>query len=232
MLKKILNYFGFALIDSEFIDIYKNLNYKYGWGKSVEIQRPVNSDDIEIPWFTFPAIEYLSQIDMSTFDVFEWGSGNSSKYFARKCRSITSIESNSDWFKAGVENLEENQKLFLFSVDEYASSINRDPRKYDMIIIDGIVRYDCGCAALSKIKDDGVIVVDNSDWHPNTCKLLRSSLRFIQVDFHGFGPINSYSWTTSLFISRGAEIKYLGDRQPQYSTAGIIQVSDFDKARQ
>jgi hypothetical protein len=25
---------------------------------------------------------------------------------------------------------------------------------------------------------------------------------YIEIDFHGFGPINDYTWTTSLFLDR------------------------------
>lgn len=39
---------------------------------------------------------------------------------------------------------------------------------------------------------------------------MRDQSNFIEVDFHGFGPSNPYTWSTSLFINvkRRNELKY------------------------
>jgi len=229
VVNKVLNSCGLSLIETKNLGVYNSLCLQYAWLKSVETQKPIDSENMEIPWFTFPAIEYLSQIDMRDFDIYEWGSGNSSKFFARRCRSITSIESNLEWFDYGSDNLEENQKIKLLNYQEYATEIDKENMKYDVIIIDGIDRYECAKAALNNIKKGGMIILDNSDWNPNACELLRSSLQYIEVDFHGFGPINSYSWTTSVFIDKNAKLMNLKDRQPHYSKAAIVQTSTYDK---
>ena len=38
----------------------------------------VNENNEPIPWFTYPSIQYLDQLDLSEKTIFEWGSGNSS----------------------------------------------------------------------------------------------------------------------------------------------------------
>jgi len=48
----------------------------------------------------------------------------------------------------------------------------------------------------------------------------------IEVDFHGFGPINAYTWTTSIFISRNFNFKPINKEQPNFSIAGIEQNGD------
>src|SRR3954471_20501401 len=50
-----------------------------------------------IPWFTYPAIEFLGQFDWGGKRVFEWGSGNSSLWFARRAGSVRSIEHDRVW---------------------------------------------------------------------------------------------------------------------------------------
>jgi hypothetical protein len=44
-----------------------------------------------------------------------------------------------------------------------------------------------------------MIVLDNSERYPGTTAALRAG-GFFQMDFSGFGPINAYAWTTSLFM--------------------------------
>lgn len=54
----------------------------------------------------------------------------------------------------------------------------------------------------SVIADARPIVLDHSDWHPLTAKFLCKDLDLLQVDFHGFGPINPDAWTAAVFFSR------------------------------
>ena len=55
-----------------------------------------------------------------------------------------------------------------------------------------------------------MLILDNSDRYPNKLKFLKEKLGWMQIDFHGFGPINSYTWTTSIFINpaRFSELRY------------------------
>ena len=74
------------------------------WQKEFAIERTINEkicidrDGNPIPWYTYPAIEYLSQFDVTDKDVFEFGCGNSSLFWADRARLVTSIEDNPDWF--------------------------------------------------------------------------------------------------------------------------------------
>jgi hypothetical protein len=68
-----------------------------------------------------------------------------------------------------------------------------------------------------------MIILDNSDWYKETSKYLRDELDLIEVDFHGFGPINNYTWTTSIFLSRNFSFKPINNIQPHFSIAAIKQ---------
>ena len=46
--------------------------------------------------------------------------------------------------------------------NKYIESIYEYDFKFDVIVIDGVVRFDCIKPALEKIKDDGIIIFDNS----------------------------------------------------------------------
>lgn len=232
ILKKIqvfLDKQGLGLCDKYSEALVHSLNHKYGYALSNLNQRPINTDNEELPWFTYPSIEYINQFDLKDKSIFEWGSGYSSIFFARRCKNIISIESNQGWYDEISHKLLSNQKIFLKSEDVFAKAINDFSEGFDIIVIDSLRRYDCAKSAVSYLKKGGIIILDNSDWFPNTCQLLRQYPQFIQVDFHGFGPINPYSWTTSFFIDREAILKPLNDLQPHYSKAAIIQVNKYDK---
>ena len=68
------------------------------WRKDFAIERSMNEkvcldrDGNPIPWYTYPAIEYLSQFDYSQKKIFEFGTGYSSMYWAKRAQKVISIE--------------------------------------------------------------------------------------------------------------------------------------------
>lgn len=190
------------MISSEIYDPkLKLLNEEYGHQLSKVTKNAVNKNGEAIPWFTYPAIEFLCQLNFSNSNVFEWGSGNSSKYFSARCNSIISIEHNIDWFKVQEGTTNKNQEIIYAKEDEYASKISAFNQQFDIIIIDGILRGECLTNAFDYLKSDGMFIYDNSDRDYQNCLKLRDA-GFIQIDFSGFGPINDYTWTTSIFFKQ------------------------------
>ncbi len=115
---------------------------------------------------------------------------------------------------------------FFPEKSEYVKSISECPGEFDIIIIDGNHRYECAIEALKKLKDDGIIILDNSDWHQKTAELLRNA-DLIEVDMSGFGPINGYTWTTSFFLSRTVKLKPLNKKQPIGGIGAIVLVDSY-----
>ena len=73
-----------------------------------------------------------------------------------------------------------------------------------------------------------MLIFDNSDWYPKTISKLDDRLKhWVQVDFSGFGPINGYTWTTSIFINSQADSKLIY-KQALKSMAGIEQICDWN----
>eukprot|EP01050_Picozoa_sp_SAG11_P007466 SAG11_NODE_623_length_8115_cov_51.423278_7_plen_132_part_00 len=58
-------------------------------------------------------------------------------------------------------------------------------------------------AAVERLAPGGVIVLDNSGWYPDTCKLLREIHGFTQLDFHGLKPAQAHADSTAIFTRRG-----------------------------
>ena len=226
--RKISSFNKLIVLGKNVKELVFNLNEKYGYKQTTINQKPIDINHNPLPWFTYPAIEYLSQFDLSQKTIFEWGSGNSSLFFAKICKTIVSVESDKEWFNYVSQDLSENQKIFLVEEEKFSDFIDEKSIKYDIIIIDSLRRYDCAVKAINHLNEGGLIILDNSDWHPNTSELLRNSGNLIEVDMHGFGPINSYSSTTSLYLHREFCFTPKENLQPTYSKAAIRQISKYD----
>lgn len=178
----------------------KILSLQYGYWRSIRTQTPVSAQGLPLPWYTYPCIEYLKSFDASEFDVFEFGAGNSSLYWAARARSVTSVEHDADWRASVASKAFSNQKILHCPTEQdYVGALASSARKFHVIVVDGKWRLQCVRQALAHVVPGGLILLDNSDRFPHACGVLRSA-GFFQVDFSGPGPINPYFWTTSIFI--------------------------------
>jgi precorrin-6B methylase 2 len=191
----------------ESLRLVNNLNLKYGYYGSVYQQKPIDKQGKPIPWFTYPAIEFLNSLNLSKAKVFEWGSGYSSLYWAKMCKNVISIENNKEWFvrisaKMKTEKLKNLKIILKNDSKSYIRSISQLPSSYksfDIIDIDGLNRLECSKISLSRIKKNGIIILDNAELFPNIVTLMKSK-GYTEIPMIGPGPINSYLWKTSLFL--------------------------------
>lgn len=198
----------------------------HGHALSFLEQKPVDKSNSPIPWYSYPAIEYLSGLDFRDKTFFEYGSGNSSLFWASRCRKIVSVENNEDWYALVSQNCKPNQTICLRpDKDDYVGMCLESSAKYDVIIVDGSHRFACAQQATTCLAPGGLIILDNSDWHPKTASLLREA-GLIQVDFTGFNPINYYVTTTSLFLHRDIQITPRFERLPMPGIGAGMHIED------
>ena len=76
--------------------ILKIIEFDYGHFLTVKSGKAVDNDGSPIPWFTYPAIDYLKQLDFSEKDIYEYGAGYGSYFWANRAKSITSVENDKD----------------------------------------------------------------------------------------------------------------------------------------
>jgi hypothetical protein len=194
------------------------LEIEFGHANSVRAQQSIDKNNRTIPWFTYPAINYLEQISFKDKTMLEWGAGNSSAFFSPLVEKLYSIEHNEQWFES-VKKLNLSNHLIIHAEENaYAAAPQQLNRKFDLILIDGIKRSECSLVSLNLLTEDGLIILDNSDRHPDIAKYYREN-NLIQIDFHGFGPINCYTWTTSIFLTRKFMMEPV-NRQPQIPIGG------------
>jgi precorrin-6B methylase 2 len=135
--------------------------------------------ELEIPWFSYAAIDFLEDFLKPEMNVCEYGSGGSTFFFARRVRSVFSIEDNPMWHQLVSERLQRqcvrNVQLTLHPIDfknpigvERSAYLNAVPdQRFDVIVVDGSeewtqVRPVCFEKAESHVKPGGIIVVDDS----------------------------------------------------------------------
>jgi len=147
---------------------------------------------LDVPWWSYDAIAEVDEILKSKANarVFEYGSGASTVWLARRAAHVTSVEHHPAWHEKVQEFIKRHQNIGTVEIrlihpddqpasdslytsekprergqsfERYAREIetDQDPR-YDVIVIDGRARAACLKHAQSMLADDGVIVFDNS----------------------------------------------------------------------
>ena len=193
------------------------------WQKDFAIERTIDErvcldkDGHPLLWYTYPAIEYLRQFDYKEKKIFEFGCGMSSLFWAMRAKKVVSVEDNPEWFAKWQKEFNmPNLEVRCRSSDNlYERAVFEDEDRYDVIVVDGKRRAACCEAAVRKLADGGMIILDDSD-RVNTsaeyaaaiAALQRNNL--LQVDFYGFCPMNNYTKTTSLFLRRDFDFKTSG----------------------
>jgi len=178
-----------------------------GFDESRSLGRPVAADGSPLPWFTYPAIEYLAQLDLDGARVFEYGSGNSSLFWARRGALVWSVEHDSAWYEEMSRHDASLQQLVLAeSRDEYADALRSTPGNMDVVVIDGVFRMACAKVVTEVWGGHGLIILDNSDWYSDVRAFLIGE-GLTCIDFSGFGPMNRYAWSTSILFQNSSFIQ-------------------------
>jgi hypothetical protein len=174
------------------------LRTEYGFLESSKKNIPVNDKNEVMPMYTYPCYEWLNSIDWNGSKVFEYGTGYSTIWWQNKNVDYYAVEDNKQWH----DMIEDKTNIeYKPGHHKYIESIYKYDFKFDVIVIDGVVRFNCIKPALERIKDDGIIIFDNTDWHKDSKEELdRSDL--IPIHFHGFKPLHVDSETTSCYVNR------------------------------
>jgi hypothetical protein len=181
------------------------------YGQGQRHGAPLDASGEPIPWYTYPAIEYLSQLDASELSVFEFGAGHSTLFWAARARRVRSVENDPAWHAKLAAQRPSNVELILREDKQGYVGCLAEP--FDLIAIDGRWRRACARAAVAHLKEGGFLLLDNADWYPRTTAELRAG-GFLQVDFSGFAPINAYTSTTSIFLRADTRLQH-GFRSPR-----------------
>lgn len=180
-----------------------------GWVKSVRTQSVVDNHGNNIPWCSYPFNKFIENRLSYDFDIFEFGCGSSTLYYASRVKTVTSVEHDRAWYDNMVEliksksitNVNLNCCELIDEVDKkYSNYAKYTKKSYDIIIVDGRDRNNCIINSIDCLKDAGVIILDNSErtkYGYGINHLLQNG--FKALEFFGMSPLNPCESCTTIF---------------------------------
>lgn len=175
-----------------------------GWINSFVKKRPVDKDNNPVPWLTLPFNAFISERLTPDMTIFEYGSGNSTLFYAKKVKEVVAVENDKGWFDEIKNEMPSNVQLIFENLknndDRYNKAASLTSKKYDMIVVDGRERVKCMLNSVTCLTEKGVMVLDNSDresYLPGIEFLL--SKGFKKLDFWGIAPSYGHQTCTTVF---------------------------------
>lgn len=145
---------------------FKGYLAEKGWFKALETRSSVDENGEAIPWVTYSFIDFIKDRINNQHDIFEFGCGNSTLFYAKNSGSVTSVEHDKAWFERNSNMKLPNVELIyckLVRGGDYSKSAVKTNKKFNIIIVDGRDRVNCCKESLQSLTENGVIVLDNSE---------------------------------------------------------------------
>jgi hypothetical protein len=183
----------------------RNFGYlnEVGWFESFLSLQSIDKNKNPIPWFSYPFIDFLNPRLTKNISVFEFGSGNSTLFFAKRVKEVLSVEHNKEWYQIVNRTKPANVKLvhtISDSVNDYLEYFINLTEKVNIIIVDGLHRNDCLINSISKLSENGVVILDDSERpeYKNGIDFILGN-GFKRLDFWGIAPTVLFKKCTTLF---------------------------------
>jgi hypothetical protein len=178
--------------------------------------RAVDRHGDALPWYSYPAIRFLSQLHLSGADVLEFGGGQSTIWWGKRAKSVTTIETNPTWCKLLSTMVGANTNVVTVNSSSQAEHVIGD-RTFDVIIVDDGSgdgpqgRYANMLTAFQRLRKGGMIVVDNSSsWYSANISNEAARRGWKRIDFVGYAPGGVTEYATSVFFEEGPEMLTIG----------------------
>lgn len=200
---------GFAVFVKALGLVYskRSMLRELGWVESVRTQKPCRKDGSPIPWMNYHVIRFLQDRLSNDLSLFEYGSGNSTMWYASLVKDVKSIETDSQWYEYVRGMMPANVELVLFdatSGTRYCDIAGQQDRKFDVVVVDAEDRTECLMTAHGAVTERGVVILDDAtfDAHaPGIDSLARHGFR--RLDFEGLKPASIRAYRTSIFYRDG-----------------------------
>ena len=175
-----------------------------GWFNAFDSRSPVDQDNNPIPWVTYSFIDFIKERLKKQHTVFEFGSGNSTYFYAKYSGLVVSVEHDKEWFDKIVKSKPANSEMIfceLIRDGDYCRMPIKLEEKFDILIVDGRDRVNCCKNSIASLHGQGVIVLDDSERerYRDAFSFLRN-IGFKKIDFWGMAPMVNYlKWTTIFY---------------------------------
>lgn len=165
-----------------------------GYWRSCFARAAVTRQGAPLPWYTYPAIDFLRGRSFDGRSVLEFGGGQSSLWWAARASKVLTLEGDERWFNRIKGGMPENVDLRLVDMKDREANIaavdrvlrNDRQQRFDVVVIDGLFRREMVDFALMFLTNDGALICDNADGYGFHDRLMNSGL--LRVDFYGSSP--------------------------------------------
>ena len=158
----------------------------------------IKINDRPIPLLTNSFLNWFETQIWSDKKLLELGSGSSSVYFSKFFSSLTSLETNQDWYSKVL--IEVPEKVSLKKTDSILGSLeDENIDDYDVVLIDPAENRAKIARFLANKKFKGIIFFDNSEWYRKSIKIL-VSIGYYEIPFFGIKPSEDWVSCTSVLI--------------------------------
>ena len=189
--------------------IYSSRSYlrRSGYVRSVVARRPCRADGTPIPWMNYNVVSFLEQRLNKELSLFEYGSGNSTLFFAGRVKDLVSVETDRAWYDDFAAKVPANVRLILFEPSDpeaYRRSVGEQGRRFDVVVVDGEDRSSCTIEAGKHLTPRGVVIVDDSQrapTHTGIDRLCQNGFR--RLEFEGLKPGSISGYRTTILYRDG-----------------------------
>lgn len=177
--------------------------------------------ELDVPWWTYRAIDAVSdwlRVHPRPIRAFEYGSGASTFWLARRVDEVHSVEHHGEFGKMMAKELSSLANVSFRIVEptkstnpltpsgkeahggldftDYVRAIDAVEGKFDLVVVDGRARQACLQAALPRLNFGGIVVYDNSARRRYRSAIETSGL--FERKFRGLTPTLPYPDQTSV----------------------------------
>ena len=174
-----------------------------GWMRSFTTKKSVDKNGNPIPWYTYPAVDFLIEKLNKNLIVFESGCGGSTRWLAERVGKIIAVEDHKDWKEFVEKDMPSNVQILFQAIDNqysYSKKIAETNQNFDIIIVDGKERNNCVNHCLNNLSEQGVIILDDSfrEEYKISFQFLAQK-GFKKLNFWGMTPIVATKSCSTIF---------------------------------
>ncbi len=177
---------------------------------------------LDVPWWTYGAIAevttWLESRHGEPVRVFEYGSGASTFWLAKRAGEVHSVEHHRGFGEMMARELAQLPQVSLRIVEpvpsshptipsakeghsgldfsDYVRSIEAVPGEFDVVVVDGRAREACLAAATGRLAPGGIVIFDNS--RRRRYRRAIESAAVVEERFRGLTPTLPYPDQTSI----------------------------------
>ncbi len=185
---------------------HKGYLVSVGWFTAFDNHQAVDANNQPIPWVTYSFIDFIKGRLNKNLTIFEYGSGNSTLFYAKNVKRVVSVEHDEAWYKKIVNQKAANAEMIFTKLEtngEYSQKAKLLEENFDVIIVDGRDRVNCCKHSVEALSDRGVLVLDDSERkNYQEARVFLTKKGFKELSFSGISPGLFYNKSTSVFYKK------------------------------